>query len=96
MTGYLLLVLVYCIPEKAMDSKMRTSAVVLQQEGVYPQLPNHANSALDNYTDALMLLTAYQLLFESAVCEFGGDFWRGEGADGLVEISACQPYRHIL
>lgn len=29
MAGYLLLVLVYCIPEKAMDSKMRTSSVVL-------------------------------------------------------------------
>jgi len=56
--GYLLLVLVYCIPENLMDSKMQTSSCVFQQEGAYPRLTNHENSQLDNFTDSLMLLTA--------------------------------------
>ena len=57
--GYLLLVLVYCIPTKKMEINLKESAAIFVEEGTYPQKINsYIDSRLDNWTDSLMLLTA--------------------------------------
>ena len=57
--GYLLLVLVYCIPTKKMEINLKESAAIFVEEGTYPQKINsYIDSWLDNWTDSLMLLTA--------------------------------------
>ena len=56
--GYMLLVAVYCIPTGGrMQRHMRNSAQVFKTEGTYPKLMAEG-SGLDNFTDALMLLSA--------------------------------------
>lgn len=56
--GYMLLVLVYSIPTDWMNENMRESSSVFAREAVSPKLMDSDNSVLDNFTDALMLLTA--------------------------------------
>ena len=57
--GYILLVLVYCIPINRMEENIRESAAIFVEEGMYPQkLNNNIDSRLDNWTDSMMLLTA--------------------------------------
>lgn len=58
LAGYLLIVLVYCIPEDKMKSRMQESANIFQKEGSYTYITNYNVVQLDNFTDALMLLTA--------------------------------------
>lgn len=41
-----------------MHDQMVESSSIFQEEGTYPRLKKHLNSQLDNYTDAIMLLTA--------------------------------------
>lgn len=56
--GYLLLVLVYCIPVSRLYNNVYISSYIFERESAYPQLIAHGNSQLDNYTDALMILAA--------------------------------------
>lgn len=58
LTGYLLLVMVYCIPTKNMEAHVRESVPIFLKEGDYPKVTDSTTSQLDNFTDALMLLTA--------------------------------------
>lgn len=67
LVGYLMLVLVYCIPEDTMKANMQESANIFEKEGSYPYIAisNYDVSQLDNFTDSLMLLTASNLKNES-------------------------------
>ena len=56
--GYILLVAVYCIPTSKMEVQMKESCDVFGKEGSYISVMSSPNSKLDNFTDALMLLTA--------------------------------------
>ena len=56
--GYLLLAGVYCLPTERMEKNMRESVHIFYAEDNYPQLMEYKNSQLDNFTDAIMLLTA--------------------------------------
>lgn len=56
--GYFLLVGVYCLPTDRMEKNMQESCEIFRAEDSYPQLMEYNNSKLDNYTDAIMLLTA--------------------------------------
>lgn len=57
--GFVLLVFSYLIPKDAMENHVRESVKVFEEEGTYPQLvAGFVDSQLDNWTDALMLLTA--------------------------------------
>ena len=56
--GYILLVAVYCIPTSKMEVQMKESCDVFGKEGSYISMMSSPNSKLDNFTDALMLLTA--------------------------------------
>ena len=58
LAGYLLLAAAYCIPTGLMDRQVAESCAVFEREGSYPRTGGAANSQLDNYTDALMLLKA--------------------------------------
>lgn len=55
---YLLLVFVYSLPAESMQKHMAESSYIFREEGTYPRKTSNANSQLDNYTDAIMLLTA--------------------------------------
>ena len=55
---YLLLVFVYSLPTEPMQAQMVETSTVFEQEGIYPRLNKRGNSQLDNFTDAIMLLTA--------------------------------------
>lgn len=57
-TGLLLLALVYCIPTERMENNLTTACMVMEREGTYPKPMYKENSQLDNYTDAIMLMTA--------------------------------------
>lgn len=56
--GYFMLVICYSIPTGRMENHTKNSAFIFQKEGHYPQLTGINVSQLDNFTDALMLLTA--------------------------------------
>lgn len=56
--GYFLLIIAYCIPTKAMTPHLKESSRIFKEEGTYPYLSGQVNSRLDNYSDALMILTA--------------------------------------
>ncbi len=57
--GFVLLVFSYLIPKDAIENHVRESVKVFEEEGTYPQLvAGFVESQLDNWTDALMLLTA--------------------------------------
>lgn len=58
--GTILLVLVALIPEEAMYDNVVSSAEVLYEEGTYPKaLEGIAGTWLDNFTDGLIINTAY-------------------------------------
>ena len=63
--GYLLLVLVYCIPVEGMYNNMVSSCDIFEKEGTYPKKLWNYNSRLDNYSDAIMLMMASQKSDES-------------------------------
>ncbi len=56
--GTVLLTGVYCLPVHSVDDNVKSSAVVFQEEGKYPNLFSWCHSRLDNFTDAIMLLEA--------------------------------------
>lgn len=56
--GTALLCAVFLIPNDAAERHMVSSAVTIQNEGMYPYLSKGFSSTLDNFTDSLMLLNA--------------------------------------
>lgn len=58
LVGTALLTGVYLLPAEAMTAHMDASAQLLIQEGTYPKLYPWCNSQLDNFTDAIILMTA--------------------------------------
>lgn len=63
--GTVLLYLVCLLPAEKMDEHLRESSIVFQEEGSYPNLqswlgetPAWGSNTLDNFTDAIMLLTS--------------------------------------
>ena len=86
LTGYLLLVLVYCIPTERIERNVRDSANIFEREDTYHLLIRHGNSQLDNYTDALMLLIAAypsQDLWSSPI---NARHYTGEPCQVLVDV----------
>lgn len=58
-TGLLLLILVYFLPTAPMEAHMAESVETFRREGTYPVTDiMGVDTRLDNYTDALMLLSA--------------------------------------
>lgn len=58
LAGTLLLTAVYCIPAEPIDAHVASSVPALAEEGPSPQLFSWCASQLDNFTDAIMLLSA--------------------------------------
>lgn len=56
--GAILMYAVYCLPTDSMNRHLLESAAVFEEEGSYPRYLSWCSSTLDNFTDALMLLTA--------------------------------------
>ena len=65
--GTLLLWAVYCLPIDSIEQHVRSSAVTIQEEGVYPRLYSWCHSKLDNWTDSIMLLEAADATDASAL-----------------------------
>lgn len=69
--GYLALVAVYCLPRESMQKNLEESSTYFETEGAYHLLMHGENSQLDNFTDALMLLTAahprHSTVFKDAI-----------------------------
>lgn len=65
--GTLLLWAVYCLPIDSIEQHVRSSAVTIQEEGVYPRLYSWCHSQLDNWTDSIMLLEAADATDASAL-----------------------------
>lgn len=63
--GYILLVCVYCIPTRTLQENVQKSCYYFERESNYPRLMQGENSQLDNFTDALMLLTASHSIEEN-------------------------------
>ena len=54
--GTLFCIGVFLLPTKAMHDNVKDSLVILEEEGLYPQLiKGYIGSRLDNFTDAIML-----------------------------------------
>lgn len=62
--GYLLQVLVFCIPSYWIEENVYESAIILQQEGVYPSLYT-LGTYVDNWTDADCIAVTYNKAFSS-------------------------------
>lgn len=58
LAGTLLLSAVYCIPKGPIDRHVAASVPALAEEGPSPQLFSWCASQLDNFTDAIMLMSA--------------------------------------
>ena len=86
--GYLMLVLAYSIPTGGMEVHVREAASTFQKEGSYPQLAGMGTSQLDNFTDALMLLTA------SYPCD--RNVWRGAVDAKRYHINGENPVKTLL
>ena len=56
--GVLLLATVYNLPIDPIEKNVIESAIIIEEEGVYPTVFDWCTSALDNYTDSIMLTTA--------------------------------------
>lgn len=56
--GYILLAVAYCLPTEPMARNLAASSAIFENEGTSARTMNADNSMLDNFTDALMLLTA--------------------------------------
>ena len=58
-TGFLLLILVYLLPTAPMEENVTASVEIFRREGTYPVTDiMGVDTRLDNFTDALMLLSA--------------------------------------
>ena len=55
----LILVIVNLIPRSSIESNVKESLQVFLEEGAFPKINHTYNYLLDNYTDALMINTAY-------------------------------------
>lgn len=88
LSGYLMLVLVYCIPEDTMKTKMQESANIFQREGSYSYITNYDVLQLDNFTDSLMLLTASNPKNESV--------WKAAIHTSNCIIDGCDPCQTLL
>lgn len=56
--GIVLMFAVYCLPTDSMNRHLQESKAVFEEEGSYPRYHSWCSSTLDNFTDALMLLSA--------------------------------------
>lgn len=56
--GTLLLGLAFSIPQAQIEPKVARAAQLIRQEGGYPEMSPYATSALDNWTDSIMLMEA--------------------------------------
>ncbi len=56
--GTLMLFLVYLLPVDSMNGHLKESVSIFEFEGTYPELVSWCTSSLDNWTDAIMLLSA--------------------------------------
>ena len=56
--GCMLLGLVYCIPQQAIEPQVKNAAMIIREEGGYPEISPYATSTLDNWTDSIMLMEA--------------------------------------
>lgn len=67
-TGFILLILVYLLPTAPMEENIVESVEIFRREGTYPVTDiMGVDTQLDNYTDALMLLSASYPGEESAM-----------------------------
>ncbi len=57
----ILLIIVNLIPNKYIENNVRKSVEVFMEEGNFPKVKYAYNYKLDNYTDALMINTAYSV-----------------------------------
>lgn len=93
LVGYLLLVMVYCIPTENMEKHVKESVPVFLKEGDYPKITGSATSQLDNFTDALMLLTA-----SYPVCGEGGgkNVWKSALDATRYDVSGESPLTALI
>lgn len=56
--GIILLICVFAIPTDRIEENVISSVSIFEKEGTYPKLNIIANSQLDNWTDAIILLNA--------------------------------------
>lgn len=79
--GYLLLAAVYCLPAEPMEKNLKASCAIFENEGTSARTMNADNSMLDNFTDALMLLTAAHPS-ENSPLTAAAENTRYDGAEG--------------
>lgn len=65
--GTALLYAVFLLPNDRIQKQMTSSAITVQNEGVYPYLSEDFSSTLDNFTDSLMMLNASDTKDEPAL-----------------------------
>ncbi|MBQ6773293.1 MAG: hypothetical protein IJP48_04430 [Synergistaceae bacterium] len=84
-TGYLLLVLVYCIPDNLLDKNVRISAEKLYKEGVYPDI-YASGSFLDNFTDGACIAITINRKNDNPFYSAIDSYQSGSGKDGLTKF----------
>ena len=84
-TGYILLVLVYCIPDNMLDKNVRISAEKLYKEGVYPDV-YVSGSYLDNYTDAACIAITINRKNDNPFYSAIDSYQSGNGKDGVSKL----------
>lgn len=88
--GFVLLLAVYLLPVAPMKANMQKCVDVFRAEGKYPLLiEGYKSTRLDNFTDAIMLLTALyddteKSLFDKAVNHYWISYENKNSVDSLV------------
>ena len=90
--GVLLLGLVFTIPQERIEPKVERAALeIIKEEGTYPHVTEYATSAIDNWTDSIMLLEAAHAN-EGGVFESAMKVRRFDWGEGIPNESLCHYY----
>ena len=88
--GLLLMLMVYLIPTGRIERNLQDSAGMMKNESEYLTLMYTPNSTLDNYTDALMLLTAahpnHENILKSTVKNYRYAVKKSNPYESLIKI----------
>ena len=82
---FLLLVLVYCIPDNMLDKNVKISAEKLNKEGIYPDV-YASGSFLDTWTDAACIAITINRKNDNPFYSAIDAYQSGKGREGISKL----------
>lgn len=91
-SGTILMYAVYLLPISPIERHLKESIPVFQREGPYPKPVSWCSSTLDNFTDALMLLTAAYNGEESTLDKAMSLYYETSSGDVIAPVPSILDY----